>query len=119
MGTAHVFDTYEAIGHKPKKVMAVGGGTKNIWMQSTSDFSKIDQVISEKSTGASYGNAFWAAIAVGAVSQTDITRWNPALSTIRTQHCISYTKKSTFQATLRRPKAVAHAVAGSNNKQIF
>ena len=78
MGTAQVFETYEAIGQKPKKVMAVGGGTNNnIWMQATSDFSQIDQVISEKSTGASYGNAFLAALAVGAVSQRDITNWNP------------------------------------------
>ena len=60
MGTAHVFDTYEAIGHKPKKVMAVGGGTKNnIWMQSTSDFSKIDQVISEKVQELATGTRFW------------------------------------------------------------
>ena len=115
MGTAHVFDTYEAIGHKPKKVMAVGGGTKNnIWMQATSDFSKIDQVISEKSTGASYGNAFLAAIAVGAVSQTDITRWNPALSTIRTQHSAFHTQKNQlFRQLYEDSKAVAHAVAGS------
>jgi len=115
MGTAHVFDTYEAIGHKPKKVMAVGGGTKNnIWMQSTSDFSKIDQVISEKSTGASYGNAFLAAIAVGAVSQTDITRWNPALSTIRTQHSAFHTQKNQlFRQLYEDSKAVAHAVARS------
>ena len=115
MGTAHVFDTYEGIGHKPKKVMAVGGGTKNnIWMQATSDFSKIDQVISEKSTGASYGNAFLAAIAVGAVSQSDITRWNPAISTIKTQHSAFHTQKNQlFRQLYEDSKAVAHAVAGS------
>ena len=115
MGTAHVFDTYEAIGHKPKKVMAVGGGTKNnIWMQATSDFSKIDQVVSEKSTGASYGNAFLAALAVGAVSQRDITRWNPALSKIKTQHSALHAEKNKlFRQLYESSKEIAHAVADS------
>ena len=115
MGTAQVFETYEAIGQKPKKVMAVGGGTKNnIWMQATSDFSQIDQVISEKSTGASYGNAFLAALAVGAVSQRDITNWNPALSKIKTQHSTLHAEKNKlFRQLYERSKEIAHAVADS------
>ena len=115
MGTAQVFETYEAIGQKPKKVMAVGGGTKNnIWMQATSDFSQIDQVISEKSTGASYGNAFLAALAVGAVSQRDITKWNPELSKIKTQHSTLHAEKNKlFRQLYERSKEIAHAVADS------
>ena len=115
MGTAQVFETYEAIGQKPKKVMAVGGGTKNnIWMQATSDFSQIDQVISEKSTGASYGNAFLAALAVGAVSQRDITNWNPALSKIKTQHSTLHAEKNKlFRQLYERSKEIALAVADS------
>ena len=115
MGTAQVFETYEAIGQKPKKVMAVGGGTKNnIWMQATSDFSQIDQVISEKSTGASYGNAFLAALSVGAVSQRDITNWNPALSKIKTQHSTLHAEKNKlFRQLYERSKEIAHAVADS------
>ena len=113
MGTAQVFETYEAIGQNPKKIMAVGGGTKNnIWMQATSDFSKIDQVISEKSTGASYGNAFLAALAVGAVSQRDITRWNPELSKIKTQHsALHAVKNKLFRQLYESSKKIAHAVA--------
>ena len=115
MGTAQVFDTYEAIGQNPKKIMAVGGGTKNnIWMQATSDFSKIDQVVSEKSTGASYGNAFLAALAVGAVSQRDITRWNPPLSKIKTQHSTLHAEKNKlFRQLYESSKEIAHAVADS------
>ena len=103
------------LGISQKKSWLLEGGTKNnIWMQATSDFSKIDQVISEKSTGASYGNAFLAAIAVGAVSQSDITRWNPALSTIKTQHSAFHTQKNQlFRQLYEDSKAVAHAVAGS------
>ena len=115
MGTAQVFETYEAIGQNPKKIMAVGGGTKNnIWMQATSDFSKIDQVVSEKSTGASYGNAFLAALAVGAVSQRDITRWNPPLSKIKTQHSTLHAEKNKlFRQLYESSKEIAHAVADS------
>jgi hypothetical protein len=55
-----------------------------------------------------------AAIAVGAVSQTDITRWNPALSTIRTQHSAFHTQKNQlFRQLYEDSKTVAHAVAGS------
>ena len=115
MGTAQVFETYEAIGQKPKKVMAVGGGTKNnIWMQATSDFSQIDQVISEKSTGASYGNAFLAALAVGAVSQCDITKWNPELFKIKAQNSVLHAEKNKlFRQLYESSKEIAHAVAGS------
>ncbi len=95
--------------------MAVGGGTKNnIWMQATSDFSNIEQVVSEKSTGASYGNAFLAALAVGAVSQRDITRWNPALSKIKTHHSALHAEKNKlFRQLYENSKEIAHTLAGS------
>ena len=79
MGTAHVIDTYRDAGAAPARILAVGGGTKNeIWLQATSDFGAVPQIVSEKTVGASYGNAFLAACAVGRVSMEDITAWNPA-----------------------------------------
>jgi xylulokinase len=51
---------------------AVGGGTANeLWLQTVSDVSGISQVIPEKTIGASYGDAFLAGLAVGAVSGLD------------------------------------------------
>ena len=79
MGTAHVIETYREVGQAPARVLAVGGGTKNrIWLQSTSDFGGVPQIVSEKTVGASYGDAFLAALAVGAAEPRDIARWNPA-----------------------------------------
>ncbi|MEN9851898.1 MAG: hypothetical protein RL128_2061, partial [Pseudomonadota bacterium] len=77
-GTAHVLETYAEAGASPAQVMAVGGGTKNaLWLQATSDFAGVAQQVCAKTVGASYGNAFLAAVAIGAVKPADIARWNP------------------------------------------
>ena len=78
MGTAHVIDCYREVGQAPGRILAVGGGTRNdVWMQATSDFGRLPQIVCEKTVGASYGDAFLAALAVGAASPADIDRWNP------------------------------------------
>ena len=77
-GTAHIFDTYTAAGQDPKSVYAVGGGTKNrVWSQATSDISGRKQIVREKTIGASYGDAFLAALAMRDVKRGDINQWNP------------------------------------------
>ncbi len=77
-GTAHVFDTYRDAGAAPRRVLAVGGGTNNaIWLQATSDIGDVPQVVCDKTIGASYGDAFLAACAVGHARPEDIARWNP------------------------------------------
>jgi len=82
-GTNHVIETYRDVGEAPARVLAVGGGTKNrIWCQATSDISGVDQILCEKTMGASYGDAFLAAVAVGDADIDDIARWNPVASTI-------------------------------------
>ena len=79
-GTNHVIDTYRDIGHAPASLHAVGGGTKNrLWAQATSDISGYGQVMREKSIGASYGDAFLAAVALGDANLADIDRWNPEI----------------------------------------
>jgi xylulokinase len=86
MATAHVIETYRELGHAPARVLAVGGGTKNrLWLQATSDFGGVPQIVSEKTVGASYGDAFLAALAVGAVAPGDIARWNPAERVVEPQ----------------------------------
>jgi xylulokinase len=86
MGTAHVVETYRDLGQDPRRALAVGGGTRNpLWLQATSDFAGIDQIVSEKTIGASYGDAYLAALAIGAVAQGDITRWNPPARLVASQ----------------------------------
>jgi xylulokinase len=80
-GTNHIFDTYAEVGQEPARIYAVGGGTKNrVWAQATSDISGRPQIVREKTIGASYGDAFLAAMAVGDVTAGDIETWNPIAS---------------------------------------
>jgi xylulokinase len=77
-GTRHVTDTFAELGQSPKRLLAVGGGTKNsTWLQATSDITGIDQIVCEKTVGASYGDAFLAALSVKLVERDDIKKWNP------------------------------------------
>ena len=77
-GTRHVTDTFAELGQSPTRLLAVGGGTKNeLWLQATSDITGIDQIVCAKTTGASYGDAFLAALAVGLVERSDMAKWNP------------------------------------------
>ncbi len=82
-GTRHVTDTFAEVGQSPARLLAVGGGTKNdLWLQATSDITGIDQIVCKQTIGASYGDAFLAALAIGLVSRSDIAQWNPTLTTV-------------------------------------
>jgi len=60
------FDIFDEKGMGTKKVMAVGGGTKNEkWLQVVSDISGKKQHTVEEATGAAYGDALLAALSVG------------------------------------------------------
>jgi xylulokinase len=84
MGTRHVFETYEDVGHGPAAIYVAGGGTKNsVWCQATSDISGRTQIVREKTIGASYGDAFIAALAIGGVKRQDIGAWNPIAAEIK------------------------------------
>ncbi len=90
-GTAHVLETYAELGASPDRILAVGGGTKNaLWLQATSDFGGVPQQVCEKTLGASFGNAFLAALAIGAANPEDITRWNPNASTVTPEPVPAY-----------------------------
>ena len=83
LGTGHIVRTYADAGAAPEQLFAVGGGTKNrIWLQSTCDATAMAQTVRERTIGASYGDAFLAAVAIGAASVEDIEDWNPVAETI-------------------------------------
>lgn len=83
LGTRHVFETYADAGVPPRRIYAAGGGTKNaVWGQATSDVSGTTQILRDTTIGASYGDAFLAALAIGDVARGDIDTWNPVASEI-------------------------------------
>jgi xylulokinase len=93
MGTAHVFETYAELDAAPHLVRAVGGGTKNdLWLQATSDIAATGQEVCDKTIGAAYGDAFLAALAIGAVEEADIARWNPVAHRVTPQAVPAYAR---------------------------
>ncbi|WP_300037641.1 FGGY-family carbohydrate kinase [uncultured Roseobacter sp.] len=108
-GTRHVTDTFAELGQSPKRLLAVGGGTKNaLWLQATSDITGIDQIVCEKTTGASYGNAFLAALAVGLVERGDIAKWNPVETSVTAQSDPRYDKSyALFRRLYEQTKDIA------------
>ena len=108
-GTRHVTDTFAELGQSPKRLLAVGGGTKNrLWLQATSDTSGIDQIVCQKTVGASFGNAFLAALAIGAVSKDDIAQWNPVSETVTAGHHAVYEKNyALFRRLYEQTKDIA------------
>jgi xylulokinase len=86
-GTNHIFETYVEAGAAPRAIYSVGGGTRNaVWAQATSDISGRTQILREKTMGASYGDAFLAAVAIGDARKEDIRAWNPVASEIAADH---------------------------------
>lgn len=111
-GTRHVTDTFAELGQSPNRLLAVGGGTKNaLWLQATSDITGIDQIVCEKTSGASYGDAFLAALAVGLVKRSDIAKWNPVAKTVTAQPNAAYDKGyDLFRRLYEQTKDIAAAL---------
>jgi xylulokinase len=112
MGTAHVTDTYREAGAAPARVLAVGGGTKNgVWMQATSDLTGLPQIVPDKTIGASYGDAFLAALAVGRANPGDIARWNPEAHQVAPEPVVVYERQyPLFRALYESTREIAHAL---------
>ncbi|MEQ9053422.1 MAG: carbohydrate kinase, partial [Roseovarius confluentis] len=94
--------------------LAVGGGTQNaLWLQATSDFGGLPQIVSEKTVGASYGDALIAAIAVGAAESDDVSAWNPAVETVEPQpQPIHESRYALFRRLYEQTKDIAAELGG-------
>ncbi len=92
--TRHITDTFAEAGAAPSRVLAVGGGTKNrVWLQATSDLTGLDQTLCKIVTGASFGNAFLASLAIGQSAAGDMATWNPTAETIRATTHAAYARQ--------------------------
>jgi xylulokinase len=111
-GTAHVLETYRELDAAPQTVYAVGGGTRNaVWMQATSDLGQVPQAIRERTLGASYGDAFLAAVAVGAADAARIAAWNPVTQTVMPERVPAYERQyPLWKALYTETRELAHAL---------
>ncbi len=111
-GTAHVFETYTQAGAPPARLRAVGGGTQNaVWMQATSDMAGLSQEICARTTGASYGDAFLAAVALGLALPDEIAAWNPVARSVAPQDVPAYRRQYPLWKRLyTQTRDIAHAL---------
>jgi xylulokinase len=114
--TAQVLETYRDLDAFPHSVLAVGGGTQNaVWMQATSDIGGIGQILRKKTLGASYGDAFLAAIATGRAVAGDIATWNPIARTVTPHQVPAYDRQyPLFKALYTTTRQIAHRLGGSD-----
>jgi xylulokinase len=111
-GAAHVLDTCRELRATPTQVLAVGGGTQNgVWMQATSDLARVPQIVCEKTIGASYGNAFLAAVAIGQAMPDEIREWNPIARVVTPSAEPVYTRQyPLWRALYTQTRDIAHAL---------
>ncbi len=109
-GTAHIIETIREAGAEPQRVLAVGGGTKNrLWLEATSHIGEVTQHVCERTIGASYGDAFLAACAIGAASPSDIDRWNPVTDVVQpVPNPLHQHKHELFKQLYLQTREIAH-----------
>ncbi|MDH3263647.1 MAG: FGGY-family carbohydrate kinase [Paracoccaceae bacterium] len=112
MATAHIAETYREAGAALERVLAVGGGTKNdVWVQATSDLTGLPQIVCDKTIGASYGDAFLAAVAVGRAQPDDIARWNQPEREVAPEKVEAYARQyPLFRRLYEETRETAHAL---------
>jgi xylulokinase len=74
------------MGAESKRLVAVGGGANNrLWLQIVSDVTGEEQIVPERTVGASYGDAMLAGLATGLVPDVDTltTQWVKVAEVIR------------------------------------
>lgn len=65
-GVRHILEALEHAGSPPRRLVAVGGGTKGgLWPRVVSDVTGLPQEIPAETIGAAYGDALLAAIQRG------------------------------------------------------
>ena len=76
-GIRHNIEVMFKEGVSPKRILAVGGGTKNsIWMKIVSNITNIEMNIPKQQIGASFGDAFMAGVGIGLFSDLSaIAKW--------------------------------------------
>ena len=68
MGVRHMLESLAEAGHRPQRLVAVGGGTRHpLWPRIVSDSCGIAQEIPVETIGASYGDAWLGGVAAGLV----------------------------------------------------
>jgi xylulokinase len=114
-GVRHNLAAMSAAGGRPRRLVAVGGGTTgDLWTQIVSDVLHQPQELTRHTIGAAYGDAFLAALGTGQVTPRDIRTWNPVSRTVEpdARHAADYDALYQLYLDLYpATKRTAHAMA--------
>jgi xylulokinase len=112
-GIRQVLTSYDVAGASPRRLVAVGGGTRSrLWLQIVSDVTGRAQQIPEQTLGASYGDALLAAIGSGIV--TADSNWTVMAETIEPRALDATTYEELFSLycdLYPATRAIAHRLA--------
>jgi xylulokinase len=84
-GIRHNLEVMASTGVSVRRVAAVGGGAHNpLWLQIVSDVTSMPQQVSERTTGASFGDAFLAGLATDVITDERVLheQWVKTASTV-------------------------------------
>ena len=82
-GVRHNLAAMTAAGGDVRRLVAVGGGARELWTRIVSDVTGHAQDVPRHTIGAAYGDAFFAAVGTGRAAAGDIAGWNPVAHTVR------------------------------------
>ncbi|MET7905558.1 FGGY-family carbohydrate kinase [Streptomyces sp. NPDC005355] len=81
-GVRHNLSAMDEAGGDIRRLVAVGGGARELWTRIVSDVTGRPQDVPRHTVGAAYGDAFLAAVGTGHAVATDIAEWNPVAHTV-------------------------------------
>ncbi|MGW7515148.1 FGGY-family carbohydrate kinase [Streptomyces sp. NPDC054796] len=115
-GVRHNLAAMTEAGGDPRRLVAVGGGARELWTRIVSDVTGREQQVPRYTVGAAYGDAFLAAVGVGLAHREDITTWNPIESTVTPDPAHGPTYAALYDHYLNlyeQTEATVHALAAS------
>jgi xylulokinase len=81
-GVRHNLAAMREAGGDLRRLVAVGGGARDLWTQIVTDVTGLEQSVPRHTVGAAHGDAFLAAVGTGLARREDIAAWNPHRSTV-------------------------------------
>ena len=81
-GVRHNLAAMAEAGGSGGRMVAVGGGARELWTQIVSDVTGREQSVPRHTIGAAFGDAFLAAVGTGRAAREAIADWNPIDHTV-------------------------------------
>ncbi|KAB8170886.1 sugar kinase [Streptomyces sp. 3MP-14] len=120
-GVRHNLEVMAASGGELGRLVAVGGGARELWTRIVSDVTGRAQDVPRHTIGAPYGDAFLAAVGTGLAAAGDLPAWNPVEQTVTPDPAVT-ARYDRFYALYRdlypATREAAHALAAEQRAAV-